>query len=147
MEYTSTHGCQNGWMGYDEEYRPIPCYICRPNLAKPAQVNDCGTENQPLRRHPVEDAWAEAIQIEFADDNRGLKLSEMPTPTSLDRGRLLVETSSVPWTGALQTRAEALAQRINAKIGEVAVTSIHVTAPAPATPRSSDAQRARHAGT
>lgn len=141
MEYTSTHGCRNGWMGYDEEHRPIPCYICRPNLTKTAQVNDCGITNQPLRRHPVQDAWDEAVQAEFADDNR-LDFSEMPAPTSLNNGVLLIETPSAPWTSALRARAEALAQRINAKAGETVLTSIQITAPTavetgPGVPRQS----------
>lgn len=32
--------CHNGWLGYDDERRPIPCFVCRPHLRKTVNAND-----------------------------------------------------------------------------------------------------------
>lgn len=32
--------CRNGWLGYDSERRPIPCFTCRPHLRKTVNAND-----------------------------------------------------------------------------------------------------------
>lgn len=31
----------NGWLGTDDEGRPIPCLDCRPHLRKTVETNDC----------------------------------------------------------------------------------------------------------
>ncbi|HEY9316112.1 hypothetical protein [Williamsia sp.] len=37
--------CDNGWLGIDDEMRPIPCLQCRPHLARGlADTNDFGRE-------------------------------------------------------------------------------------------------------
>lgn len=33
--------CRRGWLGFDAEYRPIPCLICRPHLIKTVHANNC----------------------------------------------------------------------------------------------------------
>lgn len=36
--------CRNGWLGYDDEHRPIPCLQCRDHLrAGTVRTNDCST--------------------------------------------------------------------------------------------------------
>lgn len=32
--------CHRGWLGYDDEGRPIPCFVCRPHLRKTVNAND-----------------------------------------------------------------------------------------------------------
>lgn len=32
------HDCRRGWLGEDDEGRPIPCLVCRPHLSRPANV-------------------------------------------------------------------------------------------------------------
>lgn len=132
MEYTSAHGCQDGWLGYNDDHYPIPCLTCRPNLAKTAQINDCGETKRPLRRHPVEDVWIKAMEDVFADDHAALDFREAPTPVSLHHMTLIVETSSLPWAAAVQARSETLVGRINAWIGDDVVTTITTVAPAAA---------------
>jgi hypothetical protein len=34
--------CRNGWLGLDDEQRPIPCLHCKPHLAKTADIRDFG---------------------------------------------------------------------------------------------------------
>lgn len=41
-------GCK-GWLGYDDEYRPIPCLVCRPELRKTVRSNDI-SEGSPSAR-------------------------------------------------------------------------------------------------
>ncbi|WP_330253075.1 hypothetical protein OG874_00220 [Nocardia sp. NBC_00565] len=44
------NGCPKGWIGYDDEGRPIPCLACKPHLAKTsADVNDY-SERTPSAR-------------------------------------------------------------------------------------------------
>ncbi|MGW4720895.1 hypothetical protein [Nocardia sp. NPDC004260] len=33
--------CRRGWIGADDEGRPIPCLACKPHLAKTSTTNDC----------------------------------------------------------------------------------------------------------
>lgn len=42
----------NGWIGVDEEHRPIPCLECREDLApgKTLRVNDCDPSSRYNRR-------------------------------------------------------------------------------------------------
>ncbi|MFC9432769.1 hypothetical protein [Nocardia sp. NPDC057030] len=35
------HRCHRGWLGFDAEYRPIPCLKCRPHLIKTVHSNTC----------------------------------------------------------------------------------------------------------
>lgn len=45
-----TRQCGNpqctGWLGYDDEHRPIPCYDHRPHLRTTVDVNDCDPETR-----------------------------------------------------------------------------------------------------
>lgn len=36
--------CRNGWIGDDEDGRPIPCRQCKPHLEHTTRVNDCAPE-------------------------------------------------------------------------------------------------------
>ncbi|MFE9580563.1 DciA family protein [Nocardia sp. NPDC006044] len=115
-------------MGHKNDHNPIPCLTCRPYLVKTAQVNDCGETQEPLRRHPVEDAWIYAIDTEFADDVI-LNPREAPIPVSMHETTLVVQTGSLPWASAVRTRSESLIGRINARIGQDAITMITIAAP------------------
>ncbi|QII05907.1 hypothetical protein BH93_11460 [Rhodococcoides fascians A25f] len=42
LSVVQSHHCSNGWIGYDDEARPIPCLRCRPHLAQTATINDSG---------------------------------------------------------------------------------------------------------
>ncbi|MFB8281171.1 DciA family protein [Nocardia colli] len=129
MHYTTTHGCTDGWLGHDDEHKPIPCLICRPNLVKTAQINDCGNNDQPIRRHPVEDMWPEVVEAEFTEGYPGTNLREISTPTALDGGKLVVQADSPSWATSLRSRTESLIHRVNLKAGDNVVTSIVVTVP------------------
>jgi hypothetical protein len=37
--------CRNGWIGDDEDGRPIPCRTCKPHLSTTARVDDCAPES------------------------------------------------------------------------------------------------------
>lgn len=40
------HSCNGGWLGEDDEGRPRPCLICRPNLARHrGQECPCGLDH------------------------------------------------------------------------------------------------------
>lgn len=41
--------CRRGWLGNDEEGRPIPCLSCKPHLARTKSSNDFA-ESQPSAR-------------------------------------------------------------------------------------------------
>lgn len=44
------NGCPKGWIGYDDEGRPIPCLACKPHLAvTKADVHDYA-ERRPSAR-------------------------------------------------------------------------------------------------
>lgn len=30
-----------GWLGFDDDHRPIPCLKCRDHLVKTVETNDC----------------------------------------------------------------------------------------------------------
>lgn len=37
--------CSDGWIGFDSEMRPIPCYRCRPHLREgTVKTNDFGAD-------------------------------------------------------------------------------------------------------
>ncbi|WP_433568117.1 hypothetical protein ACQP1O_42955 (plasmid) [Nocardia sp. CA-151230] len=42
-------GCK-GITGYDDEYRPIPCLVCRPHLRKTVNSNDISVVGSPSAR-------------------------------------------------------------------------------------------------
>jgi hypothetical protein len=33
--------CRDGWLGEDNDGRPVPCLHCRPHLAQPARCSTC----------------------------------------------------------------------------------------------------------
>ncbi|MFI8977263.1 DciA family protein [Nocardia asteroides] len=129
MKYTRKHGCDNGWRGFDSQHRPIPCLSCRPHLVTTAQVNDCGDTEQPLRRHPVQDQWVDAVTAELGDSVEDLDVKAMPLPVELDEGVLRVQSTSTPWLQAVSCNSDGIAHRINSRLGDDVVNSIVVTLP------------------
>ncbi|MFI6997173.1 DciA family protein [Nocardia sp. NPDC050175] len=122
----SAHGCHNGWLGKDDDNKPIPCVICRPHLVKTAHINDCGQAQEPLRRHPIEDVWLSAITAEFADEPL-LDRHAAPIPAGLNKTTLVISTSSLPWASAIRARTESLIGRINSRPGLEAISTIIIT--------------------
>jgi hypothetical protein len=47
--------CRGGWLGYDDEYRPIPCLVRRPNLARTVHANDFSERLPSARAMRVSD--------------------------------------------------------------------------------------------
>lgn len=56
--------CHRGWLGYDEERRPIPCLICRPHLTKTTVTNDFSARIPSFRAQSAID------REEYDDRNR-----------------------------------------------------------------------------
>ncbi|MFI9507549.1 hypothetical protein [Nocardia sp. NPDC052566] len=41
--------CRSGWLGHDNEYRPLPCPVCRPHTIRRSTVHDFA-EHEPSAR-------------------------------------------------------------------------------------------------
>lgn len=44
------NGCPKGWIGYDDEHRPIPCLICKDHLLKGLADKNDYAERVPSAR-------------------------------------------------------------------------------------------------
>jgi hypothetical protein len=36
--------CRRGWLGHDDDGRPIPCLTCKPHLTRTTTTNDCADQ-------------------------------------------------------------------------------------------------------